>query len=75
MRLRVYLDKSNKNDNVTIIVVETKWAQDKRLEDVDVTLTHYEELKKLIVKVEQLVKLCRAKINEINKIYKMYLDN
>ena len=71
----MYLDKSNKNDNVTTIVVDAKWAQGKRLKSVDVALKHYEELEELIVEVEQLVKLCRAKINEISKIYKMYLDN
>jgi len=71
----MYLNKSNKNNNVTTIVVNAKWTQDKRLEDVNVALTHYEELKELTIKVEQLIKLYKAKINEISKIYKMYLDN
>ncbi len=71
----MYLDKSNKNNNVTTIVVNAKWAQDKRLEGVDVALTHHEKLKELIVEVERLIKLCRAKINEISKIYKMYLNS
>ncbi len=71
----MYSNESNKNDNVTIVVVKTKWAQEKRLESVDVALTHHEELKKLIVEAKQLVKLCRAKINEISKTYKMYLNN
>ncbi len=48
----MYLDKSNKNDNVTIVVVDAKWAQDKHLKGANVAFTHYEELKKLIVEVE-----------------------
>ncbi len=71
----MYLDKSNKNDNVITIVVDAKWAQDKRLENVDVTLTHHEELEELTIEAKQLAKLCRAKSNEISKIYKMYLNN
>jgi len=71
----MYSNESNKNDNVTTIIIDAKWTQDKRLEDVDVALTHHEELKKLIVEAKQLVKLCRAKINKISKIYKMYLNN
>ena len=75
LRLRMYLNENNKNDNVITIVVDAKWAQDKRLENASVALTHYKELEELIIKVKQLVKLCRAKINKISKIYKMYLDN
>ncbi len=75
LRLRMYLDESNKNDDVTTIVVDAKWAQSKRLESANVALTHYEELEKLIVEVERLAKLCRAKIDEMSKIYKMYLDS
>ncbi len=71
----MYLDKSNKNDNVTTIGVNGKWAQDKRLKSVDVALTHHEELKELTIKTKQLAKLCKTKINEINKIYKVYLNN
>jgi len=33
---------------------------------------HYKELKELIIKVEQLAKLYRAKINKRNKIYFLY---
>jgi len=75
LRLRMYLDESNKNEDVTTIVVDAKWAQGKRLEGANVALTHHEELEELTIEVEQLVKLCRAKINEISKIYKMYLDS
>ena len=71
----MYLDKSNKNEDVTTIVVDAKWAQDKRLKSVNVALTHHEKLKELTIEAKQLVKLCRAKINEISKIYKMYLDS
>ncbi len=71
----MYLNESNKNEDVTTIVVSAKWAQNKRLRDVNVALTHHEELEELRIEAKQLVKLCRAKINKINKIYKMYLDN
>jgi len=71
----VYSNKSDKNNDITTIVVDAKWAQDKHLESANVTLTHYEELKELTIEAKQLVKLCKAKINEINKVYKMYLDN
>ncbi len=71
----MYLDESDKNGDVTTIVVDAKWAQSKRLEGVDVALTHHEELKELTIEAKQLVKLCRTKIDEISKIYKMYLDS
>ncbi len=71
----MYSNESDKNDNVTTIVVDAKWASNKHLENVNVTLTHHEELEELIIEVEQLAKLCRAKIDEMSKIYKMYLDN
>ncbi len=49
--------------------------QNKYLKDVDIGFIYYKELKKLIIKVEQLTKLYRAKINKISKIYKIYLNN
>jgi hypothetical protein len=59
----MYLDKSNKNNNITTIVVKTNKLQNKYSRNIDVALINYKELKKLIIKVEQLIKLCKAKIN------------
>jgi len=75
LRLRVYSNGSDKDGDVTTVVVDAKWAQGKRLRGVDVALTHHEELEELTTRAKRLAKLCRAKANEMSKIYKVYSDN
>ena len=47
----------------------------KRLKNADITFTHHDELKNLIMIVEKLINHFEKAIDARNKIYKVYFNN
>ena len=45
------------------------------MKNANTALTHYDELKNLIIIVEKLINYCERTIDARNKIYKFYFDN
>ena len=45
------------------------------MKDVDITITHHDKLKKLIIIIEKLINHCERTTNARDKIYKIYSDN
>ena len=75
LRWKVYLNESERNEDVTIAAVNFNWNKKKRLKDADTAFTHYDELKNLIMIVERLINHCERAIDARNRIYKIYFDN
>ena len=74
-RWKIYLNKSEKNENVTTATMNFNWNKKKRLKSANITFTHHDELKKLIMIVEKLINQCERIIDARNKIYKIYFNN
>ena len=72
---KVYLNESEKNENVTIATMNFNWNKKRRLKNADTTFTHHNELKNLIIIVERLISHCEKMIDARNKVYKVYFDN
>ena len=51
------------------------WNKKKRLKNVDITITHHEKFKKLIMIVEELIDYCERTTNARERIYKIYFNN
>ena len=51
------------------------WNKKKRLKDVDITITHHDELEELIMIVKELIDHCKRTMNARNKIYKIYCNS
>ena len=45
------------------------------MKDVNITITHHDELEKLIMIIKKLIDYCERTTNARNKIYKIYSDN
>ena len=75
LRWKVYSDEDDKDDDVIAAAMNFNWNTKKYLKNVEITLTHYEKLKNLIMIVEELIKRCEISDNVCNKIYKVYFDN
>ena len=75
LRWRTYFDESEKDENVIAAMMNFNWNKKKRLKDVDITITHHDKLKKLIMIVEKLIDYCEKATNTRDKIYKIYFDN
>ena len=75
LRWRIYFDESEKDEDVTAAAMSFNWNKRKRLKDVDIAITHHDELKELIMIVEKLINHCERTTNARDKIYKIYSDN
>ena len=75
LRWRVYSDESEKNENVIAAMMNFNWNKKKRLKDVNITITHYNELEELIMIVEKLIDYCERATNARDRIYKIYSDS
>ena len=74
-RQKIYFDKSEKNENVTTTTMNFNYNRKKRLKNADITFTHYNKLKNLIIIIEKLINYCEKTIDARNKIYKIYFVN
>ena len=72
---KAYSNESEKDDEVTTIVVKTNWECAKLLKSVDITLIYYNEMKRLIMTMKHLVEKCVVENEYKNKIYKVYSNN
>ena len=72
---RAYWNESEKNDEITTVVVETNWKCVKRLKSVEITLIHYDKMKELTMTMKRLVEKCVVENECKNKIYKIYSNN
>ena len=72
---KVYSNESEKDDEVTIIVVKTHWECVKRLKNVEITLIHHDEMKELIMTMKRLIEKCVVENECKDKVYKVYLNN
>ena len=75
LQWRTYSDGSEKDENVIAATMNFNWNKKKRLKDVSITITHHDELEKLIMIVEELINHCERTTNARDKIYKIYSDN
>ncbi len=60
MKQKVYLNDSDSKDDVTIIAMRMNWELDKRLKELTLIITHYDELKELIAKMKHLADVATA---------------
>ena len=72
---KVYSNESEKNDEITTIVVETNWECVKRLKDVEIALIHHNEMKELTMTMKHFVEKCAVENECRDKIYKVYSNN
>ena len=72
---KAYSNESEKDDEVTIVVVETNWKYVKRLKDVEVALIHHDEMKELTMTMKHLVEKCVVENECKDKVYKVYSNN
>ena len=72
---KAYSNESEKDDKVTIVVVETNWKCVKRLKNIEITLIHHNEMKESIITMKRLVEKCAAKNECRNKVYKIYSNS
>ena len=72
---QIYSDKSEKDENVIAAAMNFNWNKRKHLKDVDITITHHDELEKLIMIIEKLINHCKRTTNARDKIYKIYSDS
>ena len=75
LRWRIYSNKNERNENVTIATMNFNWNKKRRLKNADTTLTHHDKLKNLIMIVEKLINYCEKATDARNRIYKIYFDN
>ena len=75
LQWRIYSDESEKNENIIVATINFNWNKKKRLKDVDIMITHHDELKKLIMIVEKLIDYYERTTNARDKIYKIYSDS
>ena len=75
LRWKVYSNENEKNKNVTIATMNFNWNKKKHLKDVNTTFTHHNELKNLIMIVENLTNHYKRTIDARIKIYKVYFNN
>ncbi len=66
---------SDSKENVTIIAMKINWELDKRLRELTLVITHYEELKELIAKMKYLIDVATENWKCHEKIYKVYSDS
>ena len=74
-RWKTYLNESEKDENITVATMNFNWNKKKCLKNADTALTHYNELKNLIMIVKKLINHCERTIDARNKIYKVYFDS
>lgn len=72
---RAYFDKSDRNEDVIVASMRVNWSIKKRLEGVEITLTHYGELERLTRAMKKLSKHCETFTNSRERIYKVYLNS
>ena len=72
---KIYSNESEKNDEITKIVVETNWECVKCLKDVEITLIHHDEMKELTMTMKHLVEKCVVENEYKDKVYKIYSDS
>ena len=75
LRWKIYLNESERNENITIAAMNFNWNKKRRLKNISTALTHHDELKNLIMIVERLINHCEKTIDTRNKIYKVYFNN
>ena len=75
LQWRIYFDESEKNEDVIAAAMSFNWNKKKRLKDVNITITHHDEFKKLIIIVEELIDYCEKTTNARDKVYKIYFNN
>ena len=67
----IYFDESENNENIIAAIMNFNWNKRKRLKDVDITITHHNEFKELIIIVKKLIDYCERTMNARDKIYKI----
>ena len=72
---KAYSNESEKDDEVTTIVVKTNWECVKRLKNVEITLIHHDEMKELTMTMKHLVEKCVVENECKDKVYKVYSNN
>ena len=72
---KTYSNENEKDDEVTIVAVETNWKCVKRLRDVEVALIHHDEMKELTMTMKHLVEKCVVENECKDKVYKVYSNN
>ena len=72
---KAYSNESEKDDEVTTIVVKTNWECVKRLKNVEITLIHHDEMKELTMTMKHLVEKCVIENECKNKVYKVYSNS
>ena len=75
LRWKIYLNESEKNEDVTTATINFNWNKKRRLKSAGTAFTHHDELKNLIIIVERLINHCEKAIDARNKVYKVYFDN
>ena len=75
LQWRTYFDESGKNENIIVATMSFNWNKKKRLRDVNITITHHNKFKKLIMIVKKLIDYCERATNARERIYKIYSDN
>jgi len=75
LKQKVYLNDSNNKDNVTAIVMRMNWELNKRLKELTLVITHYDELKELVAKMKHFADVVTVNQEYHEKIYKVYNDN
>ena len=75
LQWRIYSNGSKKDENVINAMINFNWNKKKRLKDIDITITHYDKFKELIMIVKELIKYYEKAMNVCNKIYKIYFDS
>ena len=72
---RIYSNESEKDDEVTTIVVRTNWEYVKRLKNVELTLIHHNEMNDLTMTMKRLIEKYIVENEYKNKIYRVYSNN
>ena len=75
LRWKIYSNENERNEDITITIMNFNWNKKKHLKSVNTTFTHHDKLKNLIIIVEELINYCEKTINGRKKIYKVYFNN
>ena len=75
LKQKVYLNDNNNRENVMMIAMRINWKLNKRLRELILIITHYEELKELIVRAKHLADVMTENQEYYEKIYKVYSDS
>ena len=75
LKQRVYLNDNNSKKNVMMIMMKINWELDKRLRELTLFITHYEELKELIARMKHFADVVTENQKCHEKIYKVYNDS